>query len=622
MKHLKTKNVSVFFFLLGVLVSSISGAEIQRYSSGLGREWEFDQTKDSITTRHDESLEIKGFIAENFGVLGSSYEWRERKKVTDATHHHFHYHLYYRSYRVDGIGLSIHYNRKTGIEYASSDLDSPISVSIVPDSPERRARVAGTVARKWARSRGSQIKSWQWEPVLFRGQSSEPFRSSYLITVVPQEKRLATYLLVDAVSGSVLSEFQRIRRARPSTTSVKVFSDSIVSNSTPDLVTITTDSADKLDTTNKIVSVVREEGNGTSGNPFVRKHVTPADYSGVNFKDDPTQYNDVCTGIDFDCANQAFDAVNVFYHLQQYRDGGIKAYLINLGLTLANDPLFVVVNSKFISFGNGFDNAGFVDQSCGDGPNMDRCLVFLPPSRTTVSITGCSGAQTLNNMAREGFVVVHEYQHYITDQFSGIEVSASGQNNVGDIIHEGYSDYAAASQLSSVNNKNITEGLVSFPTCSGIRRDVANLLAYQETDAFAEPHYAGLSWASALWRLHEEFGKADADQLMLKSLTFLGANPGFVSSVESLVKADKALTGGIRVDRIRQLLYSEVKFLGSSQGAFKNPATLETYVGFKGCSSVAFESSGNSYPYSILCLLAWALVTLKAGRVVKKRIAL
>ncbi|MBM4305017.1 MAG: hypothetical protein FJ112_11925 [Deltaproteobacteria bacterium] len=151
---------------------------------------------------------------------------------------------------------------------------------------------------------------------------------------------------------------------------------------------------------------------------------------------------------------------------------------------------------------------------------------------------------------------------------------------------------------------------------------MANLLAYQETDAVRDPHYAGLSWASALWRLRKEFEKDDTDKLMLKSLTFHGANPGFVSSVESLVKADKALYGGTHVERIRQLLYSEVKFLGSAQGAFKNPASLEAYVGFKGCSSVALKRNGSSYLYSLICLLTWALVTLKVGRVCKKRIAL
>lgn len=620
MKPNKTNFVLIAGVLFNAFLSSMSKADIQRYSSGLGREWEFNRPKEAGATRRDELSEIKKFLAENFGSLGPSYVWRERKRVEDATHFHTHYHLYYQGYRVDGVGLSIHYNRETGIEYASSDLESSLSVSLVSDSVEQRARVARTVSEKWVKPRGVQIKSWQWEPILFRGQALKPFRSSYLINIVPKNTRLATYLVVDADSGNVLSEFQRIRKARPTVT-VKAYKDSIVSNNPLVSVDITVNNNNnnKLETSTH--KVVREQGAGTERSPYVRMDVTAADYSGESsFKTVPTEYIDTCTGTDSDCANQAFDAVNVFYHLQQFRVG-ISDYLSALGLSLPNDPLFVVVNSKFVSFGDGFDNAGFIDEACGDGANENRCLVFLPPSRTTQSISGCSGAQTLNNLAREGFVIVHEYQHYLTDQFSGIEFGSG----VGDIIHEGYSDYAAASQLSFLNNENITKGLVSFPECSGVQRDVANLLAYQETDAFRDPHYAGLSWASALWRLRGEFGPDDTNKLMklmLKSLTFHGANPGFVSSVESLVKADKALYGGTHVERIRQLLYSEVKFLGSAQGAFKNPASLEAYVGFKGCSSVALKRNGSSYLYSLICLLTWALVTLKVGRVCKKRIAL
>lgn len=640
-----SKNIlSVVFLVLGLFLSSISEASIQRYPSGLGREWDYHAARSEVK-RQDEKTAIQEFFKENFGQFDEATHWELWKTVRDATHHHLHYHLKYKGRRVDGVGLSLHYNLGGWIEYADSDLEELISVDFEPDSERVRARVSEVFSRNLLKTRGLRVAAWKWEPVLWKKERSNPWGPHYIVEFQTQLHGVPLFFVVDQSNGEVVSEFSKVRRFEgpsPKRTAVEVYKNSIVfkTDGTPQTPTIVTNSETITSTsltqlTSAAVRVIREEiGNSD------RKDVVPADYtSSVNFKTNPTQYNHTCSGTDSDCANQAFDAVNVFYHLQQYRN---NLDLASLGLSLGNDPLAVIVNSKSITVGGvASDNAGYNPSSCGLIPNpsgpgtyADRCLIFLRPSQG--SIPGCSGTQTFNNLAREGFVIVHEYQHYVTDQIAGIETTSSGVS-VGDIIHEGYSDYAAASQLTRLNplsvsppgvtpkSEGVTKGIVSFPTCAtdgygnAVIRDVSVLQPYEVKFNFLEVHKAGLSWASGLWELHEELGVVVADKLMLKSLTFLGSNPGFVSSVESLVKADRALYSGVHVDRIRELFYSEIKFLGAAQTAFKNPTTTEAYVGFKGCSGVKWASYSGTSPVSNIAFLIWGVITLLLGRFLAKR---
>ena len=89
-------------------------------------------------------------------------------------------------------------------------------------------------------------------------------------------------------------------------------------------------------------------------------------------------------------------------------------------------------------------------------------------------------------------------------------------------------------------------------------------------------------------------------------------------AVESLVKADRALYAGVHVDRIRELLYSEVKFLGSASESFKSPETLEARVGFKGCAGVNSPQSGTENISSSVCFLIWGFITIGLGRFLKR----
>jgi hypothetical protein len=225
----------------------------------------------------------------------------------------------------------------------------------------------------------------------------------------------------------------------------------------------------------------------------------------------------------------------------------------------------------------------------------------------------------LNNLAREAFVIAHEYQHFVTDQLSGIEFASHSPRTVGDAIHEGYSDYGAATYLTNALGADTTLGLVSFPACTAVRRDVGTLRVYEEIPENSDEHMAGLTWASALWRLRKNLGAAIVDPLMLKSMSFLGSNPGFVSSVESLVKADLALNAGNHKNLIRQIFYSEAKFTGSETAPFKDPLTAEANLGFKGCGGVFNRFSEEKSRVPAIAFLLWGILSLILGRLLSKR---
>lgn len=619
------------FILLGGLCffSEILFSDVQYYESGLGRKWEYSQSSDLIKVRQPESEAISAFFEGNFPETTRQEEWKEWKKVGDLSHSHRHYHCFYKGRRVDGVGLSIHYNRQGWIEYAESDLEKNISVDFKPDSSEIRNWLAQKIRVILKKEMGREFSSWQWEPLLWRDESHPDFLPAFEIEVVYENPRYAKYIIVDQQTAEILSDFKRSRSVdieRVDTT-VKIFKNRNIDADGNDVaitpnITITTNDSTALANSN--VHIYREQ---LSAGVYSRREISPFDYS-TSFSTDPDLYSSSCAGDETTstpCVNQAFDGVNVYYHLNTYRSF-LNTYLTSLGDTTSfPDPLPVVINSQSINIGATSDNAFYVASSaCGAG--MDRCLLFLPPTGTCSSsqnceIVGCSDGSVLNNLAREGFVIAHEYQHYITDIISGIEFTSKTKYAVGDALHEGYSDYGAVTYLSDLNAATITLGLVVIPACSGSRREVGDLRIYGETAEDSDPHLSGLSWASALWQLREEFGATIADRLAFKSLYFLGSNPGFVSSVESLVKADRALYLGVHIERIRQLLYTEVKFLGSAQEPFKDPLTLEAHVGFKGCAGVLNQPNNGSPSVSNLIFLVWGLITLMLGRFMAHRVA-
>ncbi|NBX82948.1 hypothetical protein EBQ90_07665, partial [bacterium] len=212
-------------------------------------------------------------------------------------------------------------------------------------------------------------------------------------------------------------------------------------------------------------------------------------------------------------------------------------------------------------------------------------------------------------------VIAHEYQHYVTDMIAGIEFSGSDTLTVGDVIHEGYSDYFGASYTVKENTDSslTTIGAYAFQNCSNLKRDLSTKPVFDNTTQYSSGHRPGLVWASGLWELRALLGADATDALALKSLYFVSSRPGFIDTVEALVQADRSLYGGAHEARIRTLFYDERKFVGSLSGAFQDSEKKIVKVGFQGCSSVPNRSERSGMATTLL-LLTWLGLTLWAGR--------
>jgi hypothetical protein len=640
--------------LLGIcatvfLASASSFSDVKRYESGLGREWEFVNSFKESPSRQTESQQIAQFFKENFSVANREGEWKEWKEVKDGSHHHHHYHYFHKGRRVEGIGLDLHYNLRGWVQYASSDLEKNINVDVESDSAEARLRVANKLSPKLFAQMKRAFKSWQWEPLLWKKDSGSQFLPVYEVQVIYDNPVHVKNLIVDQNTGEILVDYKKVRYSGDTSrvvTPVSVYKNSVNDGFISSSPSITTDSNSILSSSQ--LHVYREDGDKDHG--YLLREITPDDYTldhilnpqplpvpsspvTVKYDADPDHYNSSCSSTEVSnqtkCANQAFDGVNVFYHLTEYRSQIVKP---NISATLP-DPLTVIVNRS----SEGFDNAKYNPEFCGSVPvpnsnppevtTIYGCLVFLPPTGSCslshgCSLPGCADNSVINNFAREAFVIAHEYQHYVTDKLSGLEYAPHSPKTVGDALHEGYSDYGAATYLTQALGVDTTLGLVSFPACSGARRDLKDLRVYQDIPENSDEHMAGLTWASSLWQLRQRLGASGAsvvDSLMFKSMTFLGSNPGFVSSVESLVKADVELYGGAHIALIRQVLYTEAKFTGSETAPFKDPLTLEANVGFKGCGGVFNRFNEERSRVPAFTFLVWGILTILLGRFLSKR---
>ena len=354
------------------------------------------------------------------------------------------------------------------------------------------------------------------------------------------------------------------------------------------------------------------------------------DFSEVSgFSELASDYAHTCTGEASECPNQGFDGINVYHHLSQYRER-LNNYLAGMGVTapFLLDPLPVVVNAMRVDFdGDGIktdetNNAAYYSESCGkdaSGNVMNRCLIFLRPAAKSIDL--CDGAVQFFDLAREAVVIVHEYQHYVTDTVSAMMPGTLQQPVVGDALHEGYSDYFAASHVSAQSETSVTRiGDYSFANCPALIRDVSrlrvfrNIVDYSDPDTDADPHNSGLSWASGLWLLRSEIGTQTLDKIALKSLFFLSERPSFLEAVDALAIADETLNEGVHAARIREVFYKEVRFVGGSMDVFRDPSNAIVETGLRGCA-VGYSSSVKG---SAAAFLIWLLVTVGAGWLVRR----
>lgn len=608
---------------ISALIFALSGlahANVGAYPSGLLKNF----SGQAVSGAHDESSAIGRFLSENFQGMSPRFQWRRISRFQDNTHVHVTYALYYEGRRVLDRHLRVHFNRHGFVEYATSSWEKEFEIALPSRSDLGREAILDAVKRPYMERDGFFAGRVSAEPVVWISpRDGSPVAAFFVRASLPGVKAVAPFV-ADELTGRPIWKPQAGRFVDVSSRAWTVSPFNATNDLAPVTVTFTgLESATSLKST--YCHVRRQED---VNNPALQE-IDPngATLDGA-FSAEPSNYNFECTGDENDCPNQRIDGTNVYHHLSNYR-AQVQTYLGTLGVTpipmASAEPLEVFINAFGLNTDGNNDpedevnNAGYFPSGCGSagGVTIKRCLIFLRPE--TISSQVCGSNKKFYDLAREALVVVHEYQHFVTDMIVPLTPGGfdptTGQflRNVGDSIHEGYSDYFAASQVSAAAGTDETlVGEYAFQNCTFYQRDVGVLRPYQNNSAETDAHVAGLTWASGLWQLRKELGRATGDLLALKSIFFLSANPGFLETVEALVKADKALNAGVNAGRIRQLFYDDLHWSGGASGIFRDSASGLAEVGFKSCNSVPW--SGQRGLPSFVALFLWLSAVIGVGR--------
>jgi len=566
------------------------------------------------------------FVSTQFAALPDGVRWELEEKFADSTHTHSLYRLKYRGVGVLDHWLKVHERLGGGVEWASSSWEVPFSPPALPDFAERAESVRGIVLRGLQQGRSGVTSDVRLEPTLFVRKDGKAVAAFHSSIRVP-ERGLVRDAVLDAATGDLLQERRAVYWATTTRTAPVYLVSPPAEPPGSGAQTGTLDTGTLIDLTlasplvlaSEFFKVMRAQTTSSTINLFDVSPEPPTAYSSqVGFSNDPASYAQTCASSP--CPNQEFDGLNVYYHLAKYRRR-VTDNLAALGSTkvFPYDPLTVVVNFPYIETSEGIisqNNAAYI-KPCVE-LSKDACLVFLRPGNT--SSAKCGGSATLFGLAREGAVAVHEYQHYLTDTITGLTASTAG-TNVGDALHEGYSDYFALSHISDDSGQNITRILrYAYQNCLASSRDLGTLVEFPTDPATAvKAHEGGLTWASGLWRLRTELGTQKADLLALKSQFFLPTNAGYIDAVEAVVKADQSLNAGANVTRIREIFYTTLKFIGNVSG-FRDTTTLVAEVGFRSCAGPTNSRGGAPGPAgALLALVAWVAVLLVLGRAAARR---
>lgn len=618
--------------LISLFVAVTGFSDVMRYPSGKWRSFELNELTDQsggAVGRASERAAFSRFLKNNFPEVPGA-EWKPVNQVTDYGHTHALYQLHLEGIPVDTLFTKLHYSHSGYVSYATSAWEIPWEKNIARfhrtfDEKPAEAFVRKSFNRRYRGFRGPLESTKIW----WVDKKNEELVPAFKFTVNWWEKKLSQEWIVAADLPRLLEQRDLVRHATVNNVSVYEVSP-LGMGATFDTVDIP-DLTAATALSNSFVHVYREENTANGGDPTSIFDVDPQNtYTGGEFSLDPRAafYRGLTC---VTCDNQKFDAVNAYYHLNGYRQY-VSGLHSTLGLTstvggLLADPLAVFINSLSTDFdgsGDGSDdtdNAAYFSSTCRSGyaTTFPRCLALLRTS--VVSTSSCTGSLaniTIYHLAREANVVVHEFQHYITDRVTGLIAGTYSKPRVGDALHEGYSDYFGASSVTRVSGSDAsTIGAYAFQNCSPIVRNISTLQPFENSEEDEDPHYSGITWASGLWSLRESFGATYADQLALQSQFFIPPTAGFIDSVEALVQADKVITSGARAATIRTLYYSTLKWNGGDASIFRDPATGVADVGFRSCGGVSLRKA--SLPFSILFFSFWFGGLLWLGRRFSRR---
>ena len=236
---------------------------------------------------------------------------------------------------------------------------------------------------------------------------------------------------------------------------------------------------------------------------------------------------------DFPPENTHFDECQVYYAVdkvyQYFLDLGFRGFKVNNTYGKANNGQL----AANVHIGTNFDNAYY---STATGQ------IYFGDGSYPGDVHG------LNDLAKEVDVVAHEFTHAVIDEYRPGMFGSDGA-----ALHEGYSDYFAAS---FTNDSQIGEYVIPAPEAAGVIRNCDNNLRYP--DAPTQPHARGRVLAGACWDFRKEIGQEVSDFLVFGSVLLLSTtSPTFKYAKDMLLLIDKYWCGSEYKATIKRIFETE-----------------------------------------------------------------
>jgi Zn-dependent metalloprotease len=233
--------------------------------------------------------------------------------------------------------------------------------------------------------------------------------------------------------------------------------------------------------------------------------------------------------------NTHFDESQVYYAVEK-----TYAYFRSLGFRgfLRNNPYGRTRNGQLgahVHVGTNYNNA-FYSRTTG--------MVYFGDGSYNGSQTG------LKDLAKSLDVVAHEFTHAVID-----ELNRYVFGRWGGALHEGYSDYFAAS-LS--DDPKVGEYVNPEEGPQGIIRTCHNSKEYPG-NAGDSVHELGKIWSGGCWDLRVALGQPVADYLIFGSIVHLPPLPTFKTAKDTLMRVDRHHCGGEYKATIKRIFEEERK---------------------------------------------------------------
>lgn len=283
----------------------------------------------------------------------------------------------------------------------------------------------------------------------------------------------------------------------------------------------------------------------------------------------------------YSTSNTHFDEANLFYQIDNFR----RDYWNEIGFNA-----FSQITAHAHTYFSGGPNAMY--------------------SSNQLWFSDGQGVSGFNSFAREDKVIMHEYTHAVTDYVAHLSNPDNYGYNETYAIHEGNSDYYAASYTGRT-----LLGEYSLYGYQEYQRDLSNPriadytqyndpnLSYWQQYGYHEPHFGGELWSATLWDLRKSstgVGQYYADMLTYRGLNGIPTNSSFLQYRQSIINADNNYYGGSHINTIRHVFY--LRGIGADNLSVSISGPSSIYHPNKGQPDQIYTwhpvVSGGSSPYS------------------------